>query len=94
MRNVILVIILLIFTFFVNVIFFYISSDYRNLLQNFKKEKILTEIDTKDDEIKVANDIFAEEDENLTIITPSVENEEVFTQNKNDIIEIKEEVVL
>jgi flagellar basal body-associated protein FliL len=41
MRNVILIVILLIFTFSINVIFFYVSSNYRDLLSSFKTEKQL-----------------------------------------------------
>jgi hypothetical protein len=86
MRNVILTIVFLIFTFFINVIFFYASSDYRDFLQNFKNEKILV---LKNDEKEIINDDFIEKDENLTIITPSNKNEEVFVQNENDIVEVK-----
>ncbi|MDR1945144.1 MAG: hypothetical protein LBQ59_03575 [Candidatus Peribacteria bacterium] len=87
MRNVILIIIFLIFTFFVNVVFFYVSSDYRNFLQNFKNERIITELENNKTE--VVDDVFIEENDDFTIVTPNDKNDEIFTENKNDIVEVK-----
>jgi hypothetical protein len=93
MRNAILIITFLILAFFVNVIFFYASSDYRNFLQDFKRDKIATTSEVKDLETEIADNISIE-DENLTTIAPNSKNEEIFIQNENEIIEVKEEVVL
>ncbi|MDR0771524.1 MAG: hypothetical protein LBF15_00115, partial [Candidatus Peribacteria bacterium] len=97
MRNVIWFIIFLIFAFFINVIFFYISADYREFLQSFKEDKVITDDKPRIDD-NIENDFTIEEkvdtEEDLAIVAPSNKNEEIFEKNDNNKVEIKGEVVL
>lgn len=93
MRNVILIVILLIFTFSINVIFFYVSSNYRDLLSSFKTEKQLN-IKNNDKIESVTNSGESVTEWQLAIVAPSNKNEEIFSQNNDKKIEIKWEVVL
>lgn len=90
MRNVILLIIFLIFTFFINVVFFYVSSDYRDFLLSLRAG-IIKENDTETGSIINSGETL---DENLTTITPSNKNEEIFSQSDDKKVEMKWEVVL
>lgn len=97
MRNVILFIIFLIFTFFINVVFFYVSEDYRNFLQNIKTEKIIinsSDTEKKHEQENILDEEIYENDEDLTIIKPNDKNEEIFDVSDDKKVEIKEEVVL
>ena len=97
MRNVIIFIIFLIFSFLINVVFYYVSSEYRNFLSNIKAEKILTMEETKNNEDNSSSGELTDIDENnddLTIVKPNNKNDELFNESQGNKIEIKEEVKL
>jgi hypothetical protein len=96
MRNVIWFIVFLIFTFFVNVVFFYVSEDYRNFLKWFKSEEIVKEVwEEKPIQVQRDDDILEiVKEDDLTTIAPNNKNEEIFTQKEDNKVEVKKEIVL
>ena len=89
MRNTILFIIFLIITFVINIIFYFVSSDYRYFLKDLKNwnnstQEIIEEDNTTD----------LESDNSIEVIKTSDKNEEVFDDNKEKIVELKKEVSL
>lgn len=103
MRNAILFIIFLIFSFLINVIFYYISDDYRYFLKNIKSDNsILTEIDNsfyksnsseKDNQsIEVTDDFLL--DNNIEIVETNKENENVFDKLDWKKVEVKSNISL
>ncbi len=94
MRNTILFIIFLIFSFLINVIFYYLSDDYRVFLKKLKNEEIIIEEKpsfinndfTKKDETNI--------DENIEIVKPDNENNIIFNKLDDNKVEIKSNVIL
>lgn len=74
MRNTILFIIFLIFSFLINVIFYYISADYRFFLKNLKKNEL-----TIEEQSDFLNDNFSYTDKQKVEITE--ENQDIVWQD-------------
>lgn len=84
MRNLILFLIFLILSFSVNIIFYYISEDYRNFLKQLKnQENIEISVDSNDDIIEDNQD--EEED------TTNVEDEDTTENNTWNLVNNSEE---
>ncbi|MDD3794242.1 MAG: hypothetical protein PHI37_05485 [Candidatus Gracilibacteria bacterium] len=86
MRNAILFIIFLIFSFFINVVFYYISDDYRLFLKNIKNDSNISKIDDsflpiKSQEIEKIDII----DNDIEIVKPSDENDVIFNNTDNKV---------
>lgn len=108
MRNAILFIIFLIFSFFINVIFYYISDDYRLFLKNIKNDSNISKIDDSflsiknnfsdtQDSTSITNDsIIIDEieiDDSIELVKINNENDNIFDKNTNKV-EIKNSVNL
>lgn len=94
MRNTILFIIFLIFSFLINVIFYYVSDDYRVFLKNLKNEEVIIE-----EKPSFINDDFSKEeetklDENIEIVKPDNENNIIFNKLDDNKVEIKSDISL
>lgn len=88
MRNAILFIVFLIFSFIINIIFYYVSDDYRLFLKNLKNE------DNVSEQILLnVNDNFSS-DKTLEVIKKSNENEKIFVETWEENIEIRKEIKL
>lgn len=88
MRNTILFIIFLIFSFLINVIFYYISADYRFFLKNLKKNEL-----TIEEQSDFLNDDFSYNTKNVVEneddkITDEIEKTEIDDIKLDDNIEI------
>lgn len=88
MRNTILFIIFLIFSFLINVIFYYISADYRFFLKNLKKNEL-----TIEEQSDFLNDDFSYNTKNVVEneddkITDEIEKSEIDDIKLDDNIEI------
>jgi methionine salvage enolase-phosphatase E1 len=97
MRNVILVLIFLIFTFSINVAFYYVSPNYREFLRkHFNESETVIELENaKNEDIKNLEDKIEEKiDEDLSIIKPSEKNDEIFKNGNDNKVEIKPEITL
>jgi len=97
MRNAILFIIFLIFSFFINVVFYYISDDYRQFLKNVKSDSNISVDDSflylnKENLIKESSDFLYEED--YGIVKPSIENDIIFSKTDNSKTQVKSSVNL
>ncbi|NVP17636.1 hypothetical protein HUU51_02860 [Candidatus Gracilibacteria bacterium] len=108
MRNAILFIIFLIFSFFINVVFYYISDDYRLFLKNIKNDSNISKIDDSflsiknnfsdtQDSTSITNDsIIIDEieiDDSIELVKINNENDNIFDKNTNKV-EIKNSVNL
>ncbi|MDD2871609.1 MAG: hypothetical protein PHS49_06475 [Candidatus Gracilibacteria bacterium] len=91
MRKVIVFLIFLIIIFIVNILFYFVSDDYREFLKNLKnKENTTVSLDEK-----AFNDIPQLEVSDSEKIVPSTKNEEIFTlEDSKGKVELKNEVVL
>ncbi|MDD3145640.1 MAG: hypothetical protein PHV23_06070 [Candidatus Gracilibacteria bacterium] len=94
MRNTILFIIFLIFSFLINVIFYFVSDDYRVFLKNLKNEEVVIE-----EKPSFINDDFSKKeetnlDENIEIVKPDNENNIIFNKLDDNKVEIKSNVSL
>lgn len=92
MRSLIMLILFLVLTFSLNVMFYYVSEDYRVFLQEIKIEKI-----PQNKQIIEENKDINEEkllEENTSIIETTNKNDEIFEKNEDNKIEIKQEVKL
>lgn len=91
MRKVIVFLIFLIIIFIVNILFYFVSDDYREFLKNLKnKENTTVSLDEK-----AFNDIPQLEVSDSEKIVPSTKNEEIFTlEDSKWKVELKNEVVL
>lgn len=94
MRNTILFIIFLIFSFLINVIFYYVSDDYRDFLKNLKNDELIIK-----EKPSFINDDFSKKeekkiDENIEIIKPNNENSIIFNKLDDNKVEIKSNVSL
>lgn len=87
MRNTILFIIFLILSFVINIIFYYVSDDYRLFLKNLKNEDNLSE------EIDLSN-VSDENDKSLEIIKSSDKNENIFKDDWEKTITLRKDVNL
>ena len=88
MRNTILFIIFLIFSFLINVIFYYISADYRFFLKNLKKNEL-----TIEEQSDFLNDDFSYNTKNVVEneddkISDEIEKSEIDDIKLDDNIEI------
>lgn len=105
MKRIIIFIIFLITIFIVNILFYYLSSDYRIFLKKIKNKEWDIELQEKsfydnkiDDEININNDLNIEDEIDLidNEIWLSTKNEELFEKKdeKTWIVEFKNEVTL
>ena len=89
MRNAILFIVFLILTFIINIIFYYISDDYRFFLKNLKNEDNVSE-----DVNLTSTQINYSEDNSLEIIKSSDKNEIIFNDKWEDKLTLRKDVNL
>lgn len=100
MRNTILFIIFLIFSFIINICFYYLSDDYRNFLKNIKNDKYSSLdlnnsfIDTINKEI--SSDEFTDNqiNDDFEIVKKNNENNAIFNKLENNKVEIKNSITL
>jgi len=102
MRNAILFIIFLIFSFFINVVFYYISDDYRQFLKEIKTDSSISNIDnslispSKNNTPIKSNDFNNQDsniDDSFEIVKPSNENDVIFNKI-DDKVQIKSSINL
>ncbi len=100
MRNTILFIIFLIFSFIINICFYYLSDDYRDFLKKIKSEKY-SSLELTDSFIgSINNDNFSNKstdnsiNDNVEIVKKNNENNIIFNKSENNKIEIKESITL
>jgi hypothetical protein len=99
MRNAILFIIFLIFSFFINVVFYYISDDYRLFLKNIKNDSDISKIENSslslNNENNEKKDINIELlDDDIEFIKPNNENDIIFNKSDNNKVQIKSSINL
>jgi len=107
MRNTILFIIFLIFSFLINVVFYYISSDYRYFLKNLKNNELTIEEQSdflNEDLSYIENNEPQEEEkneidniklgDNIEIVKTSNENNIIFNKETDNKAKIKENISL
>lgn len=96
MRNLIIFVVFLIISFFINVVFYYVSPEYKDFIKNFKEEKILK---TENEDIEEKTDpwtVLVEEDESMWLVKNDNKNNEIFDKinELTNKVQIKENVVL
>lgn len=96
MRNLIIFIVFLIISFFINVVFYYVSPEYKDFIKNFKEEKILK---SENEDIEEKTDpwtVLVEEDESMWLVKNDNKNNEIFDKinELTNKVQIKENVVL
>lgn len=94
MRNTILFIIFLIFSFLINVVFYFVSDDYRVFLKKIKNKEVIVE-----EKPSFINDDFSQKeeiniDENIEIVKPDNENNIIFNKLDDNKVEIKSNISL
>lgn len=96
MRNLIIFIIFLIFSFFINVVFYYVSPDYRDLLKNIKKENVIKmESNLNDKDEKKFNSRSLEWDKDIWIVKDSDKNSDIFDKSEKwNSADVKDSIVL
>ena len=99
MRNTILFIIFLIFTFLINVIFYYVSDDYRVFLKNLKNDEVVVIENPPfvNDDFPSLSETKKEEpklDEDIEIVKPDNENNIIFNKLDDNKVQIKNNVSL
>lgn len=97
MRNAILFIIFLIFSFFINVVFYYISDDYRQFLKEIKTDSSISNIDdslisSSENNVPIKSNDF-NIDDSFEIVKPSNENDVIFNKI-DDKVQIKSSINL
>ena len=85
MRNAILFIIFLIFSFFINVVFYYTSYDYRLFLKEIKDRYDTHKIEEND----ILDDNHLVENNYIGLIKPNNQNQDIFNKIENNKVEIK-----
>lgn len=100
MRNTILFIIFLIFSFIINICFYYLSEDYRNFLKNIKNDKY-SSLDLNNSFIdninnETSSDEFADNkiNDNFEIVKKNEENNIIFNKLENNKVKIKNSITL
>jgi hypothetical protein len=89
MRNTILFIIFLIFSFIINIVFYYISDDYRLFLKELKTDdNLLEKVESNSTKIDYI------EDNTLEIVKSSDKNEKIFENDLDENITLKKDVNL
>lgn len=100
MRNTILFIIFLIFSFIINICFYYLSDDYRNFLKNIKNDKY-SSLDLNNSFIdninkEISSDEFTDNqiNDDFEIVKKNNENNAIFNKLENNKVEIKNSITL
>lgn len=90
MRNTILFIIFLIIIFVINILFYFISDDYRYFLKDLKNKNNISEV------VEVKNDkpLNLETDDTIEVVKVSDQNEEVFVDSSEKVVELKKDINL
>lgn len=105
MRNAILFIIFLIFSFLINVVFYYISEDYRNFLKDFKNDKYsynskesldnnFYDSEWNDESSNNTNNDNILLEDNLEVVKTNNENNIIFNKLDNNKTQIKNNINL
>jgi len=96
MRNAILFIIFLIFSFFINVIFYYISDDYRLFLKNIKNDSNISKLEDSFLSSNIEKNTTNIEllDEKIEVIKSNNQNDIIFNKADNNKVQIKSSISL